>query len=258
MLAIGSLLLVVAVSLLVTRVATVILTASGMSSQAARFQARSALTGSGFTTSESEQVVDHPLRRRVIATLMLVGNAGIVAAASSLILGFRGGAFGHQAWRLLELVLGLLVLVFISRSRWVDRRLTAVIARIIRRYTDMPTRDLAGLLDLTGSYAVSELAVSQGDWIAGRSLGELGLREEGVVVLGLTRAGGRYLGGPTGSTLIREGDVLVVYGRAESVRELDDRPAGADGDLAHRAAIARQNRIEQRQRAEDADVDEAA
>ena len=79
MVAISTLLLVVAISLLITRVATVILTATGMSRESARFQARSAFSGSGFTTRESETVVDHPVRRRVIGTLMLLGSAGTVA-----------------------------------------------------------------------------------------------------------------------------------------------------------------------------------
>lgn len=49
--AISSLLMVVAVSLVITTVATVVLVATGMSTQSARFQARSAFTGAGFTTS---------------------------------------------------------------------------------------------------------------------------------------------------------------------------------------------------------------
>lgn len=251
MLAITTTLLIVAISLLITRVASVILTASGMSRSAARFQARSAFTGAGFTTSESEQVVDHPLRRRVIATLMLLGNAGVVAAASSTILGFRGGAVGHTWWRILELVAGLLVLVFASRSSWVDRRLTALIGRVLRRYTDLPSRDLAGLLDLAGAHAVDELAVNPSDWVAGRTLADLGLRDEGIVVLGLTRSDGRYLGAPLGGTTVQVGDVLVVYGLADQLRELDDRPAGPDGDLAHAAGVARQNRVERDQQLAD-------
>jgi Trk-type K+ transport system membrane component len=94
MYAIASLLAVLAVSLLVTRVATVVLAASGMSGESARFQARSAFTGAGFTTTESEAVVAHPLRRRVVMLLMLVGNVGFVAAASSLILGFHAAQRG--------------------------------------------------------------------------------------------------------------------------------------------------------------------
>jgi hypothetical protein len=245
--AIGSLLLVVVLSLLINRIATVILVATGMSREAARFQARSALSGAGFTTSESEQVVDHPLRRKVIATLMLLGAAGIVAAASSTILGFQRGGVGNAGYRILELAGGLFLLVWVSRSSFVDRHLTNAISKLLRKYTDIETRDVAGLLQLSGDYSISELAVREGDWVEGRTLGELGLRDEGVVVLGLTRKGVGFIGAPTANTCVRDCDVLLVYGREELLSELDDRPAGPHGDIAHQAAVARQQRIEQRQ-----------
>lgn len=244
MYAITSLLLVVAVSLIITRIATVILVASGLSREAAKFQARSAFSGTGFTTTESEGIVNHPLRRRVTMTLMLLGNAGIVAAASSLIIGFRGGGGGAAGFRVLELVAGLLALVFISRSSWADRRLTRLIAHFLKRYTDVHTRDLAGLLELSGTYAVSELAVDEGDWIADRTLSEVALRDEGVAVLGITRAGGHYQGALIGSTLIRPGDSLILYGQADILTEIDHRPAGPLGDRQHDVAVARQTEIE--------------
>lgn len=247
MVAITALLLVLMLSLLIIRVGTVVLSASGLSRESARFQARSAFTGAGFTTSESEHVVNHPLRRRVVATLMLLGNAGIVATASSAILGFRGGGFSSHGWRLLELVAGLLALMVIARSVWVDRRLTAAISYLLRRYTHLPTRDHASLLELSGDYAVSELAVTPADWVTGRSLADLALHEEGIVVLALHRADGHHLPTPTGRTVIAPGDVLTVYGRKDLLHELDDRPTGADGDLAHRAAVARQQRLERAQ-----------
>lgn len=252
MVAISSLLFIIALSLLVTRVATVILVASGMSKAAARFEARSAFTGSGFTTSESEKVVDHPLRRRVIMMLMLLGNAGIVASAGSLILGFRGGGVGRQWQQILELGMGVLALLLLSRSSAVDRRLTGLIGHFLHDYTDISGRDLSGLLQLVGDYSIHELAVKDGDWAAGRSLAESGLRDEGVVVLGLTRSDGRYVGAPTGASVIRPGDVLVVYGRSEQLRELDGRPSGSEGDRRHVAAIAVQDETERRQAAEDA------
>jgi regulator of RNase E activity RraA len=49
-----------------------------------------------------------------------------------------------------------------------------------------------------------------------------------------------YLGAPTGSTVVEPGDVLVVYGHGDLLRELDGRTAGPAGDLAHDAAVARQ------------------
>ena len=248
MVAIASLLLIVALSLIVTRVATVVLVATGTARHVARFQARSALTGAGFTTSESESVVNHPVRRRVIATLMLLGNAGIVGAASTAILGFQGGATGRPGWRGAELGGGLSVLVLVSRSRWVDRWLTRLTARVLHDHTDLEGRDLGGLLELSGDWTVQELAVGPGDWVAGRSLAELGLPDEGVVVLGVTRPDGRYLGAPTGDTVLGPDDNLIVYGRGSRLRELDGRRRGAAGAEARAAAVREQESVEDEER----------
>lgn len=59
-----TLILVIAVSMLVTKIATVALTHTGMSRENAKFQARSAFTGVGFTTNAAEKIVRHPVRRR--------------------------------------------------------------------------------------------------------------------------------------------------------------------------------------------------
>jgi TrkA-C domain len=234
--AIGSLLLLVALSLLIIRGATVVLTATGMAAHQARFQARSAFTGAGFTTSESESVVNHPIRRKVIGMLMLLGNIGIVGAAATLIVGFGGTSAPGAGWRLLELVIGLFALIALSRSRWVDRRVTAAVTRALDRHTDIAERDLGGLLQLTGDYCVEELAVAPGDWVAGRSLDELALRKEGVVVLAVVRSDGSYLGAPDGGTVIAAGDTLIVYGRGGRLRELDRRDEQS-GERAHAEAV---------------------
>lgn len=238
MAAISTLLIVVAVSMLITRVATVILTATGLSRETARFQARSAFSTAGFTTRESEAVVEHPIRRRVIGTLMLLGSAGLVAVVSTAIVGLSHSGGGHRGWRIIELVVGLVALVFISRSTWLDRRLTAGISWILRRFTALQVRDVASLLDLDGGYSVHELAVRAGDWLSNRSLRDLALRDEGVVVLAIARSNGQRLVTPTGETEVRPGDVLIVYGMDEHLSELDDRQAGTAGDRAHQHAVA--------------------
>ena len=66
MVAVVSLLLVLGTSVILIRVAAVALESTGLSRDAARFQARSAFTGVGFTTAEAENVVVHPIRRRIV------------------------------------------------------------------------------------------------------------------------------------------------------------------------------------------------
>jgi Trk-type K+ transport system membrane component len=70
-------------ALTITRVGTVALVLTGMSHDAAHFQARSAFYGVGFTTKESETVVNHPVRRRIVTLLMLLGNVGIATVVAA-------------------------------------------------------------------------------------------------------------------------------------------------------------------------------
>jgi prepilin signal peptidase PulO-like enzyme (type II secretory pathway) len=101
MVALATVLAVILVSLLITRVATVALTLTGLSLDVARFQARSALSGTGFTTSEAEAVVNHPVRRRIVMALMLLGSAGLVTVIASLMLSFTGAGHGQTLHRVL-------------------------------------------------------------------------------------------------------------------------------------------------------------
>lgn len=238
MVALATVFIVVIVSLLIARFATIALTLTGMSREAARFQARSALSGTGFTTAEAESVVNHPVRRRIVMALMLVGSAGLVTVVATLMLSFTDAGGRQTATRVAVLILGLTVVWLLARSRQVDRVLSRAMARVIRRWTGLDARDYGALLHLGDSYAVGELYVREGDWLAGHTLAELKLREEGVVVLGITRGDDRWIGSPTFGTAIEPHDTIVAYARADRLTELDARPAGRAGDEAHERACA--------------------
>ena len=246
MVAIVSVFIVVLLSLLVTRFATVVLVVTGLSRESARFQTRSALSGVGFTTTEAESVLNHPVRRRVIMFLMLFGSAGLVTVVAGLIISFTGtGADRDALYRSFVLLGGLAAILLVSRNRWVDARLTAFLAHLVTRYTALDARDYAHLLNLSDGYAVTELHVRDGDWIAGRTIDELDIRAEGIAILGITRTDrASYIGVPIPQTHVRSGDTLVVYGRGSLVADLDHRPAGPTGDQAHAAAVARHRRTD--------------
>lgn len=245
MIAIASLLLIITLSLLVTRVATTALTLTGLSRQAARFQARSALTGVGFTTGEAESVVSHPVRRKIIMTLMLMGSAGIVTTIAALSVSFAGsGNAGDTLERLGLLIGGVVILLLLARNNRVDRWLQVAIRRVLRRYTHLDVRDYAALLHVHGDYSVSELEVEPDDWLAGHTLAELSLSDEGVLVLGVQRDAETYIGAPRGDTAVHAHDVLVIYGPTDRIADLDERPAGPRGDQARRQAVEAQRREE--------------
>jgi hypothetical protein len=243
MIALVPMLVLAVASLIITRVATLALAATGLSYDVARFQARSALSGVGYTTSESEMIATHPVRRRIVSTLMVLGRAEIVTGAGALVLSFVDARGGQAvASRGAVLAVGLAVLAIAVRTRVVNRPLSAAIAWGLRRWTDLDVRDYVTLLGLSGNYAVVEVRAEPNGWLAGRELSELDLPAEGVLVLGLTRRDGTYLGAPTGRTRVDPHDTLILYGHAEELAALARRLAGAAGDAAHRASAAVQSR----------------
>jgi MFS family permease len=247
-----ALLSVLGLSLLITRLATIALGMTGLSEQAAKFQARSAFTGTGFTTTETEQVVQHPVRRRIIMGLMIVRSAGLVTIVISLILSFAGNEGDVETlWRLAAFITGVFILLLLSRSRLVNKILSWVMNKALRRWSDLKVRDYFSLLRLHGDYHVNEIMLKEGDWLVGKKIRQCRLRDEGVLILGLVRDDGTYVGAPRADTEFYPGDTLILYGRAEALRDLDRRRAGGEGDVAHQAAVgAQQRRLAEQQEKE--------
>ncbi len=232
MIGLVSLFIVVITSLLITRVASVMLTLTGLSRESSQFQARSAFSGVGFTTAESESVVNHPVRRRIIMALVLIGNAGVVTVIGSLLLSFGTVDTGSQAaLRLGLLAGGLLIVWLVARSKLADRFLQRVIERALRRFTDLDTRDYVGLLRLADNWVVAELEVEEDDWMCNTPLKDLALPEEGILVLGIERTDGRWVGAPAATSILQPRDVAVLYGTQDSIDRLDHRHHDVEGEL---------------------------
>ncbi|NQU41519.1 MAG: TrkA C-terminal domain-containing protein [Lentisphaerae bacterium] len=244
MIAVLSLLITLSLSLLVTRIGAMALMLTGMSSETARFQARSAFTGVGFTTQESESIVTHPVRRRIVMLMMLLGNVGIAAVVATLMLSMLRTSQSDQGWTyMLMLLAGLLLLGYLAKNRVVARQLNRLIARGLQRWGNLTVRDHIAILQLERGYAVSELLVEDQDWLSGKTLMELKLPNEGVLVLGIRREDGAYLGTPTAEMEVHTDDTLVIYGPISRIEELDQRRKGRSGEVAHQEAVQEQAEV---------------
>lgn len=140
------------------------------------------------------------------------------------------------------LVAAVVVLLAPPRSRWFHGLLTPVIEWGLRRTATFELRDYTGLLHLHRDYRVADLAVSEGDWLGNERIGDLELHsEDGVIILGIRREDGTYIGAPGGEHEIKRGDTLVAYGRENRLQELVTRAKG--DDLAHERAKADHRRL---------------
>ena len=233
-------LLALTLSLIVIRVGTMALMLTGLSHEAARFQAHSAFTGVGFTTTESESIVAHPVRRHLTMGLMMLGNIGIATVIATLTAALLSEQISEN-WdeSALMLIAGVLFLWFLSTSSWMERQLNKPIAFALSKFSRIDVRDYVSILNLANGFAVYDLLVEDDDWLAGKTLIDLGLAREGILVLGIRRQKGHYIGAPSGNCRICSGDQVVIYGTLAHMKELDSRQAGPEGDRAHAFALSR-------------------
>lgn len=248
-----SLIVIITLSVLITKIATEALVHTGLSKQAAKFQARSAFTGVGFTTSEAENIVNHPVRRRIILSLMFIGNVGIISAIASLMLTFvNTGETGQDNVLRIAIISGSMLLLWgLSKSKWVERVLVKIINKALERFTTLKVRDYVELLDLKGDYEITVIEVNEGDWMENRMVGDLQLWEEGINLIGIQRDDGTYLGTPQGETKVTTHDQLILYGRRNTLRNLEKRKQDFAGDEEHEKAVKEQTHEEEKQKRED-------
>ena len=229
MLALVALLILVLLFHITSRVSAVALEATGMARDSARFQARSALMGVGYTTAEAEDVTSHPARRRIVLFLMTFGNAGIVTGIAGLLLTFIDTEATQTLERSAILVAGILGILLGLHTRAVDGLIGRATRAVIGRYTALDVRDYAALLSLDNDYAITELHARSGDWLVGPPLAKLELTKEGVLVLAVRRASGRFVGAPRGDFVFEDDDRVVAYGRSDVLKDLAVRPVETGG-----------------------------
>jgi len=212
-------LIAVLVSFLVVRAAAIGLMLTGLDENRARFQALSAFSGTGFTTRESEAVINHPTRRRIIIWLMILGNAGvvtvIVTTTSSMLFSTGSGALLNGGLLLLGLFLIYKIMTwqkFITIwERFIESRLVKSPA-----FEEAPAEELLHLIE---GYGLVKAPVGAGSEMAGKTLAGCRLTAKGLLVLGIEREG-KWLPVPKATETIQVGDRLVVYGGLNLLRDL--------------------------------------
>lgn len=220
MYAVATFLVVAVITLVFGQLATGALIATGVPPEIAAFQARSAFSGAGFTTTEAENVVNHPMRRRIIATTMFVGSLGTPTLVVTVLVGFLAPGPGSTTERTLVLVSGI---VFIALTV-LNRPLRRVLVRLGHHYTARrlvaalgPTVD--EIASLGSDFVVAAVGLAETPGPTYRSLRSLAHALDDCTVLGIRRPG-EYFGEPPVDVELHAGDVLIVYGRRDHIAAL--------------------------------------
>jgi TrkA-C domain len=216
-----ALLIIALVSLLAVRVGATALMMTGLSWDTASFQSYSAFFGVGFTTKEAEMVVNHPVRRRIIRDLILVGNVGLTSALATLVVTMLQSSSGGNGLVMFGwLIGGLAALFFISRLTWFQNAVDHVIQRGLEGTGMVRALDYELLLRIQHGYVVSEIEVLPDSFLAGRTLRESRPWDRGVVILAIKRDNQTNPGIPNRDDIVKAGDVVTAYGKETSLHAM--------------------------------------
>ena len=212
-----SIFVLLSLSVLIIRVASVALRLTGLSEGTARFQALSAFTGTGFTTVEAETIVNYPLRRKIISLLMIVGNLGLVSVLATLVVSLvhteaeTGAVIRQLAW----LLGGLGLVWFLILNKMADRLLCKAIGRFLESRTVLGLQRYHRLLQLGDGFSICEHPA------AGIDRAEL--EALGLSLVAIHSGDGRFRNAGDTPAEFGDGDKLVVYGSDESHETLSQR-----------------------------------
>jgi hypothetical protein len=203
---------------LIIEVMSILLKMTGMDLGKARFQIVSILTHTGFTTRESELIAQHPVRRRIASTLMIISYVSQLTLIGLLIDAFSNDQ--KSMYELFIVVAVILILItLVSRHKYVlarfDRLAEKILSKRMKNVRETPHRQdpesEPGVQHLRIGDRRAQPAVQQG-------APEANLKEKYIQILKIDR-GLEVLDFPTADTVILEGDKMVVYGKISSISQ---------------------------------------
>jgi len=216
---VGILLITILISFIIVRIGGFALQLTGIEPEVARFQALSAFSGTGFTTTEAERVVRHKTRRRIVTALIIMGNAGLVAIIGTLVASFtQVSGYGWFFIRLAIIIVGIFILYsLIIRSRVgnqiMDLFRKPLMTRIMR---EAPVIDEIYLAKR--DWGVSLVMVKEFSENIGLSLAKVTTKEN-MIILAIDR-GSTTITMPDSTDKIMKGDRLLVYGNKQSIKQI--------------------------------------
>lgn len=203
-----SIFVLLSISVFIIRVASVGLRLTGLEEGSARFQALSAYTGTGFTTSEAEMIVNYPVRRKIVSLLLIIGNMGMVTVFAALVVSLvqTDGRVDAVLTQLAWLLAGLALLWFLMLNSTADRILCALIGKVLESTTELGKRRYHRLLQIGDGYSVCEHPLNP-DWL--KDGGKL--LESDLATLDLKLLAVRSPDGQLSGNKIENGHTLILF-----------------------------------------------
>jgi MFS family permease len=214
-------LVVITVWLFILWFGSIALEATGMERSRARFQAISALTGTGFTTREAENIVGHPRRRMIVSWMMFLGSVGIILFLLLLFILIVIGTQPSKPTSPFVYILSAIPAVVLLVLFWLgvlDKLATVIVNWLKRTPYFKPELSNTEIIYQAGDHSLARLTVGKAAPEVGSKISDTSLAKADVRVLAIER-GDKVMFYPEAKEIVQAGDHLIYYGHTEEIKK---------------------------------------
>ncbi len=199
---------------------TVLFRFTGVPDEKARFQVVSLLTGSGYTTRESELFVSTKSRRRLARMIMLFGyvfNVTFISALINVFISLKNSerTFSHIVGLVFPIIYIAVIFLFMRMPKvhtWVENLLEKLVGKILKTGNE----NTAFLLDYIGEDSIVQVVLKRvPEPFADKPLSQTGLRSEHNLLVMLVDRGKAVPA--AADTVFQPGDKLTVFGNYQTI-----------------------------------------
>lgn len=205
---------------LLIEILSIVLKLTGLELSKARFQVISILTHTGFTTRESELIVQHPTRRKIASVLMIVSYVAQITLITLLFNVLTQATKNILSTAIALSVMALFVIV-VTQSKYLSERFDRVTEKLLKsRIKKAGTNGrIEQVLNLSPEFSIYEMIVDTDSFICDKTLRDLKLREHFIQILKIDR-GSEMIDFPQADTHILAGDRMIVYGKIDALTKM--------------------------------------
>jgi len=205
---------------LLIEILSIVLKLTGLELSKARFQVISILTHTGFTTRESELIVQHPARRRIASALMIISYVAQITLIT-LLFNVLTQASRNILGTAIALSIMALFVIVVTQSKYLSERFDKATEKLLKSRIKKANTNgrIEQVLNLSPEFSIYEMIVDTESFICDKTLRELQLKEHFIQVLKIDR-GSEMIDFPKADTRVLAGDRMIVYGRIAALTKM--------------------------------------
>lgn len=194
---------------------------TGLPIDKSRFQVISLLTSTGFTTKESELIVQHPVRRKLASALMIFSYIS-TAVLISFIIGIISNSLSDAkslGFTAIFVFAFAIVVYFVMKSSLMDK-FESLIEKVILQSARLNQIFFKNPISMNmhhkKGYGIYEIFIGKDSALLGKSILESGLKDIEIQVLNIDK-GDKLINFPSPDYVFELTDRITVYGNIKNI-----------------------------------------